>query len=117
MPIVLDGTAGITYPAGSVGTVASLGDGQTWQAVTRTSGVTYTNTTGKPICHNRRVANTTTNSTSSTISINGASAFTFVFGDMTSNANGAAGSVIIPSGATYLITDAAGNVATSHELS
>jgi hypothetical protein len=53
MPIVLDGTAGITYPAGSVGTVASLGDGQTWQAFTvgsqRVSGTTYTNTTGKPI--------------------------------------------------------------------
>ena len=26
-----------------------IGVGQTWQAVTRTSGTTYTNTTGKPI--------------------------------------------------------------------
>lgn len=29
--------------------MSSLGYGQTWQVVTRTSGVTYTNTTGKPI--------------------------------------------------------------------
>ncbi|MFJ0696196.1 phage tail protein [Bordetella bronchiseptica] len=31
------------------GTVNSLGIGQTWQVVSRTSGTTYTNTTGKPI--------------------------------------------------------------------
>ena len=52
MSIVLDGTAGITYPAGSVGTVAAPGDAQTWQTVTRISGTTYTNSTGKPIMVN-----------------------------------------------------------------
>ncbi len=64
MPIVLDGTTGITYPSGAVsasgilyasgatGATPSVGDGQTWQAVTRTTGVTYTNTTGRPIVLN-----------------------------------------------------------------
>ena len=65
MPIVLDGTTGITYPSGAVsasgityasgltGATPSIGDGQTWQSFTvgstRVSGTTYTNTTGKPI--------------------------------------------------------------------
>ena len=38
--------------AGSYVGVPSVGVGQTWQAVTRISGTTYTNSTGKPIMVN-----------------------------------------------------------------
>ena len=40
-------TARAVTPAGFSG--SSLGHGQTWQSVARTSGVTYTNSTGRPI--------------------------------------------------------------------
>lgn len=51
MSLTLDGTAGVTYPAGTTATVAGVGDNQTYQDVTasRTSTTTYTNSTGKPI--------------------------------------------------------------------
>jgi hypothetical protein len=51
MAITIDGTVGVTYPAGTTGTLAALGDGQTWTSVTgsRAYGTTYTNSTGKPI--------------------------------------------------------------------
>lgn len=44
----------VTVPAGATGTEVPqaqeiFGKGQSWQAVTRISGVTYTNSTGKPI--------------------------------------------------------------------
>jgi hypothetical protein len=47
-------TGPITVPAGATGTEVPqaqeiFGKGQSWQTVTRTSGVTYTNSTGKPI--------------------------------------------------------------------
>ena len=37
------------YGGQALSAMSSLGYGQTWQAVTRTSGTTYYNTTGKPI--------------------------------------------------------------------
>ena len=51
MAITLNGTSGVTYPAGSTATVAGVGDGQTWQNVlaSRARGTNYTNSTGKPI--------------------------------------------------------------------
>jgi hypothetical protein len=61
MTVIIDGTAGVTFPAGGVGNLATTGtlalqsDGigfsQTWQSVTgsRALSTTYYNTTGKPI--------------------------------------------------------------------
>lgn len=67
MSIVLDGTTGITAPAvdaavngsdlvdGSITQaklatlVVPIGVGQTWQQPSRSAGVTYTNSTGRPI--------------------------------------------------------------------
>ena len=42
---------------------ASLGVGQTWQSVTRTAGVDYQNTTGKPIMVSARVGSSATGAT------------------------------------------------------
>jgi len=44
-PSTLQGAGG-----NALSSMSSLGYGQTWQAVSRTSGTTYYNTTGKPIC-------------------------------------------------------------------
>jgi hypothetical protein len=51
MAININGTNGITYPDGVVQPTAPLGVGQTWTNVTasRATGVTYTNSTGRPI--------------------------------------------------------------------
>ena len=61
MTVIIDGTAGVTFPAGGVGnlatsgTLALLSDGigfsQTWQVVTgsRALSTVYYNTTGRPI--------------------------------------------------------------------
>jgi len=99
MPIVLDGTTGITYPAGSVGTVASLGDTQTWQSFTvgstRVSGTTYTNTTGKPIS----VAIVAQVSVALSMTIGGVA---LAGNAVNSGTNRAWTLYVVPSGATYV---------------
>lgn len=51
MAVKVNGTTGVVFPDNT--TQASAGtafaSNQTWQAVTRSVGVTYTNSTGKPI--------------------------------------------------------------------
>ena len=89
-------------------TYLGLGDAaQSWQSVTRTAGVTYTNSTGRPICLNVTITMSTNNVTSFTsISINGGSSI-----DVARCGGGAVpqtfgvGSIIIPVGATYVLTD------------
>lgn len=51
MPVTINATSGITFNDSSVQGTAALGYGQTWQNVagSRSSGVTYTNSTGRPI--------------------------------------------------------------------
>lgn len=51
MTTSISGTSGITFPNASTSTVGGLGDGQTYQdlSASRSSGTTYTNSTGKPI--------------------------------------------------------------------
>ena len=74
--------------------MSSLGYGQTWQTVTRTSGTTYYNTTGKPIY---LFATLTTNS-SATVTINGISNNVGTAAVGTSSSGG----FVIPPGASYL---------------
>lgn len=81
---------------------AGLGYGQTWQTgLTRTSGVTYYNTTGKPIflvitgVGGGAVGNVTA-------SINGAAPFSIV---IVSAGTGYSGSLLIPPYSSYLLTD------------
>lgn len=53
-PTVTSGTltltsSGLTFSDASTQTSTSLGYSQTWQSVTRSTGVVYTNSTGRPI--------------------------------------------------------------------
>ena len=66
-----------------------LGAGQTWQSVTRTSGTTYTNTTGRPIL----VSFYTGTATPGNAFVNGAG--------ITTSASASNFTFVVPAGATY----------------
>lgn len=91
--------------AGSYVGVPSIGVGQTWQAVTRTSGVTYTNSTGKPILLNVVTAVNNTSGSGATITVDGlivsSTLGTAAAIGMSQNVTQ---SVIIPNGSTYIVT-------------
>ena len=76
--------------------MSSLGYGQTWQVVTRTSGTTYYNTTGKPIFFQtmQNVSNTFT------MVINGLSFYSLT----TTSSYAANQTYLIPAGASYSYT-------------
>ena len=78
-----------------------LGMGQTWQAPTRSSGVTYTNSTGRPI--------------QIIVNLNGTTGCSLVVGGVTlfsqTNSQFFLASAIVPGGATYVATAASGIVA------
>jgi hypothetical protein len=80
----------------SCSAMTSLGYGQTWQSVTRTSGTTYYNTTGKSIVENAYIAED--GGLASTITVNGV--------QVALSSKNAAGSetmtAIIPNGASYI---------------
>lgn len=84
---------------------SGLGDGQTWQDVTasRSSGITYTNTTGKAI--GLSISGSGTTNSNFSITING-----IIFNNLFGTFNLAnvyvrdSISIIIPNGATYSIT-------------
>ena len=93
-PTLVQGVGGQALSA-----MSSLGYGQTWQSVTRTSGTTYYNTTGKPI-----QLMVTLNATSScTPVVNGVSIAGSNYSDNTGQAT-VTGSWIIPPSASYSIT-------------
>lgn len=89
---------------------APLGTGQTLQSVTRTSGVTYTNTTGRQIWVLVDIVSASATNATTSIAINGGSAFTIAHCSTTSGQAGGTGVMVIPPGATYVLTDNA-NVA------
>lgn len=68
-PSVIQGAGGQAFTA-----MSSLGYGQTWQSVTRTSGTTYYNTTGKPIVLSVICSGTGPTAAQATITINGVTA-------------------------------------------
>jgi hypothetical protein len=78
---------------------AGTGVNQTWQAVTRTSGTTYTNTTGKPITVNIYASQAAGQSL--TISVSGTQ-----IGVLASSVNNTVFTtpVLVPPGGTYVIT-------------
>jgi hypothetical protein len=83
-------------PAGGIGI------GQTWQDVTgsRSNGVTYTNTTGKPIMISISIEGSP--STSSNISVNGV-VVARIGSDGTVSNNASSAQIIVPNGNTYSI--------------
>jgi hypothetical protein len=96
-------TSGITFLDGASQTAAAIGYGQTWQNVTssRALGVTYTNTTGKPIQIFVSV-NSDVIFTQFTVTIDSIGPFTWGRNAMGSGTNGYdSTSLIIPAGSTY----------------
>jgi hypothetical protein len=106
----LSGTS-LTGTANSLN--AGIGVNQSWQSPSRSAGVTYTNSTGKPIM----VAITYTNSAASTVqglTINGVA----VYAAGSEVGNGSGFSLIVPDQATYIILSNGGvfNLVTWTEL-
>ena len=99
MPVTINGTAGITFNNSSTSSVGGLGDGQTWQNMTasRSSGVTYTNSTGKPIS-----IIVTCGLNGSTISLTIAGSVRQSMGNTGAGNGNVTG--IVPNGATYSVT-------------
>ena len=100
-PSTIQGSGGQALAA-----MSSIGYGQTEQAVARNSGATYYNTTGKPIFLTR-TWNAGVGNNNMTISFNGRTAFQFGLGYSGSSGSGCSGSVLIPVGVSYTITDTA----------
>ena len=94
--LVVDGNLTVT------GTTAEIGVGQTWQSVTRTVGVTYTNNTGKPIM---LCAYGSGGSGSSTLTVDGIAVQSLVY-----NNSGGSIAVIIPDGVDYIFSGTSMNV-------
>lgn len=96
-----------------------LGSGQTWQVVTRAAGVTYYNTTSKPIMYQIMALGTSGQAFSRTVSINGGVAINILRGFWGANdagGQGATGVTIIPAGASYIFADTFISSQTSTEL-
>jgi hypothetical protein len=86
------------YGGQALADMSSLGYGQTWQTVTRTSGTTYYNTTGKPI---QLIVSASGASQSVSINVSGTAVITQ---QAASSATIIAASAIIPPGASYSAT-------------
>jgi hypothetical protein len=99
MAITLSGTNGVTFPSTSVQSDASVGYGQTWQNLTasRTSGTTYTNSTGKTIV----VAISTSGTVALSITVGGVLVCSVP--SLTAS-NIVGGNAIVPNGATYVVS-------------
>jgi hypothetical protein len=105
MAVTINGTTGLTFNDASVQGAAGIGFGQTWQTVTRTSGVTYTNSTGKPIFVYSAASGISSSNSNTTISVSGGTAILIAFGNNTVGFMGAYGGFLVPNGATYVLTD------------
>lgn len=102
-PSTIQGAGGQVLAA-----LSSLGYGQTWQNVTRVSGTTYYNTTGKPII----LMATADVSSAFNVAVNGLTV---------ANASAPLGTyvpmpVVVPPGASYVITDVLGSRLRTTEL-
>lgn len=87
---------------------SSIGYGQTLQNVTRASGVTYYNTTGKPIMlYVEATANSTNAAINITMTINGVTITVCTSLGASGATSTIAGSVLIPVGASYTPTHSA----------
>lgn len=110
-------TGSITEPMLATA-VQPLGVGQTWQLVTRTTDVTYTNTTGRPIYGVRANLAGSPAVQTMAVAINGGPNMFIAAGNWsaTSNRVDVAGSYVIPAGATYVFADGGVGTITTYEL-
>ncbi len=107
----VSGTNTATLPA-ATGELSMLGGtGQTWQVVTRTSGTTYTNTTGKPIIF----APFYTGGAAGFISLTIGGYNLGLFGTNTALA-AVIGAFVVPPGSTYVYTATGASPNTNSEL-
>jgi hypothetical protein len=95
-PSTIQGVGGQALTA-----MSSLGYGQTWQVVTRTSGTTYYNTTGRPIMWNLLMS---ANGSVSAVSINGVDMAASSYYPLTVAAQRSWFSMIVPPNASYTYT-------------
>jgi hypothetical protein len=109
-PSLVSGTGGMV-----LGAMQSLGFGQTWQSVTRTAGVTYYNTTGKPLGI-EAVINGASASCSTSIVINGGPSFVFVNAAAGTGPVSAAGMFLIPAWGSYVLSDLNVSARSTYEL-
>lgn len=116
MTTKIDGTNGVVFPDSTTQATAAytFGVGQTWQDVTasRAGGVTYTNSTGKPIfvCVSIPVSGT---AGSLTLTVN--SIAVSRFNNANTSAQGTA-SAIVPNGVSYSVSVGAGSISVWAEL-
>lgn len=99
----------------AIAAMSSIGYGQSWQAVTRTSGLTYYNDTGKPIMINVAL-NGASASCSTAIVINGGPSIVIANVAAGTGPTSAAGQTIVPAGAFYVLTDTGVSTRGTHEL-
>jgi hypothetical protein len=104
---------GTTWTSAAV--PGGLGVGQTWQAVTRIAGTSYTNATGKPICFLMSFAVAAGGNENITLTIDGVS-IPFIYGVLVSGVVFGQNTAIIPTGATYSFSATAGVSKNIYEL-
>lgn len=96
---------------GQLTTQSSIGYGQTWQAVTRTTSLTYYNTTSKPILlHTYAVANTGNSTLTCTINLN----TTITYVAAANSGDLSVGCLIIPPFASYAVNATGGWSSITH---
>lgn len=93
-----------------------IGAGQSWQYVVRTPGVTYYNLTGRPITLLAYCVASSAPASQLAIAINGAGAFTFAYEYSSVGGNDSVGLMIIPPGASYVISGGNIGSVTVYEL-
>ena len=92
------------------------GYGQTWQAVTRTAGVTYNNQTGRTIMLAKNINAAAAASCSANISFNGGVAISFLSASAGTGPTAAAGSIAIPDTFAYVLGEVNVTATNNYEL-
>lgn len=115
MAMTINGTSGLTFPDTSTQSAAGIGYGQSWQAVSRVNGVTYTNSTGRPIEFAFNGYSTSGNIYVG-VSFNSGIYIYFAYSILKSGYAECGGTIIIPQGATYIFSGLPPNLNGTWEL-
>jgi hypothetical protein len=115
MSLDLNGSSGVTFNNATAQSGAATGYGQTWQAVTRSSGVTYTNTTGRPICFLMSYGAGSGSNDYVYLTV-GSTTMLFIAAVLVSGVVFGQNMAIIPIGSTYSFTQATGVSKNVYEL-